>query len=169
MMRRFLSFKKVVLSSLLIAASSVAIAKNFECPSTNELSTFEGFYIEYPLSLNTQTQEPNTWIVGQVRAKQRAEIVDSLFISPVQSVEGEYPADSAAKMIPSFELLEGFPVVEDIDHMHVHICVYWSAQDGSLASFVHLKDKKLSTKAPIETMSIAMKALAQQSKIKNIQ
>ena len=167
-MCRFLSFKKVVLSSLLIAASSVAIAKNFECPSTNELSTFEGFYIEYPLSLNTQTQKPNTWIVGQVRAKQRAEIVDSLIISPVQSVEGEYPADSAAKMIPSLELLESNPAVVDVDHVQVHICSYWSAQDGSFASFINLKDKKLSTQAPFETMSLAMKALAQQSKIKNI-
>lgn len=155
--------KKIMCSGLLVLVSSFAAAKPFSCPSVEELQKFEGVVIEYPLSLDTQSKEPNSWMVGQVRANRTGTVVDTLLISPVRSTQGETALDSAEKLIPNFQAYqEG--VTDGLGQIQAHLCVYWSPIDGSLGSFLHVEDERSVLLSPMQHMNMAVMALA---KLKN--
>jgi hypothetical protein len=156
--------RKTFTIGCLFLFSHMLAADDFTCPSIDELRKFSGFYIEYPLSLDVQTQKPNSWLVSQVDIKTlKKGIVNTLTISPVKAQEGEYPSDASAKMIDDLELYENSQHCDDkmIDKGKFCTCLYWIPYDGSLATFVHAEYKRTNNLSPVDNIKMASKAMEQ--------
>ncbi len=144
--------KHLTISSGLLLLSPLLIAKTFTCPSLDELKGFEGFYVEYPMSIDIQTQEPNKWLVAQLEQKKDGAL-DALIISPVIAEQNEYPNDAALRMI---DYLQPYKKSNDcVKELQLCICYYWNPDDGSFASFVHSGDIKRNQLNPLATIQIA--------------
>lgn len=132
--------------------SHIVMAKTFDCPSLDELKSFNGFSVEYPMSIDIQTQEPNQWLVAQLEQK-KDNVTDVLVISPVVTQQNEYPLDAALRMI---DHLQPYKESKDCDKdLRICICYYWNPDDGSFASFVHSADSTRNQINPLANIQIA--------------
>jgi hypothetical protein len=162
--------EKLFIGLGLIVASQMVSAQNFTCPTVEELKNFSGFFFEYPLSLNLQTQVEDSWLVAQINVKDidhlRNTAVDSLIMSPVKPQQGEYPSDASIKMIDNLQTYimkdgdQDVPICENQDGIgQICACAYWAPIDGSLAFYVHVEQNGKKPVNPMENINIAAKAM----------
>lgn len=167
--------KKSTLTSALLLASHMVAAQAFTCPTLAELKQFGGFSIEYPLSLDVQSQEPNSWLAAKIDVNTKG-VVNTLVFSPIKTQEDEEPIDVATNMIDSLVLYEGktddekFPQCDDdmIENAKICACVYWIPADGTLASYVHAKYRRHSQPNPVDNIKVAAIAMRQLQHLPNL-
>lgn len=158
---------KLSVTTSFLFASHIALAQINACPSIEDLKNFSGFSIEYPTSLDINTQEPLSWLVAQTQIHQKKHLVQSLILSPVKPNQGEYALDAAKNMIDGLEpLSKSLECTNQIaQNTTVCGCAYWNPNDGSVASYISTEYKtkhapSLATQLKMSTkLMSSMKAL----------
>ena len=160
--------KNSSIASALLLASHMVAAQDFSCPTLSELKQFSGFSIEYPLSIDVQNQEANSWLAAQIDVTTKG-VVNTFVMSPITTQGDEEPTDVAIQKIDSLELYEGktedekFPQCDNdmIENTKICACAYWIPADGTFASYVHAEYPSQSHPNPIDNIKIAAKAMQQ--------
>ena len=129
---------KLISTITLCAVSHMVSAKLSSCPSIDDLKHVNGFYIEYPLNLDINTKEAQTWLVANTQINPKKRQMQTLIFSPVNPKVGQYPSDAATLMIDGLELLQPNPECLDDQGQKnpVCACIYWNPTDGSLVTFL---------------------------------